>query len=83
VRRLVGVAESSLSPEVADLALRSHLIGGMPILNHGLSRLDLDTALERAVPDNDARLASHRLRLSVSWCTTSWWPTARSTQWES
>lgn len=50
------MAESSLPPDVADLALRSHLIGGMPIVNHVLSRLDLDTALERAVPHDDARL---------------------------
>ena len=50
------MAASSLSPGVADLALRSHLIGGMPIVNHVLHRLDLDAALERAVPHDDARL---------------------------
>lgn len=50
------MAESSLPPDVADLALRSHLIGGMPIVNHVLHRLDLDAALERAVPYDDARL---------------------------
>ncbi len=42
--------------DVDEIELESHLLGAKPIVNHFLHRLELDEALERAVPDNDARL---------------------------
>jgi hypothetical protein len=39
-----------------DYELDSSLIGAMPIVNHFLTRLGLDDALERTVPHADARV---------------------------
>jgi hypothetical protein len=48
--------EVPMSEGDGDYELESSLLGAMPIVNHFLSRLDLDAALDRAVPRNDARL---------------------------
>jgi len=42
--------------DVDEIEHESHLLGAMPIVNHFLSRLGLDGALERAVANDDARL---------------------------
>lgn len=44
------------SDDVSGYGLESRLLGGMPIVNHFLSRIGLDAALESAVPHDDARL---------------------------
>jgi transposase len=41
--------------EAADKSLRSYAVGAVPILNHILQRLDLETLLERHLPAEDAR----------------------------
>ena len=48
--------EVPMSEEDGDYELESSLLGAMPIVNHFLSRLDLDAALDRAVANDDARL---------------------------
>jgi transposase len=42
--------------DVDEIEFESHLLGAMPIVNHFLHRLELDAALEHAVPDDDPRL---------------------------
>ena len=42
--------------EVDEIGFNAQLLGAMPIVNHFISRLKLDEALEAAVPHDDARV---------------------------